>query len=85
MKRRQFIKLLVGAAAIWPFAARAQQPAMPVIGILDSTLNLVPAFRNGLSETGYVAGRNVADELRATRQWDLLPAMAPSWFVCAWR
>jgi putative ABC transport system substrate-binding protein len=75
IRRREFVTLLGGAAAGWPLVARAQQ-AIPVVGILDSTLNLVPAFRNGLSETGYVASRNVADELRATRQWDLLPAMA---------
>ena len=55
---------------------RASAANDPGDRILDSTLNLVPAFRNGLSETGYVAGRNVADELRATRQWDLLPATA---------
>ena len=76
MKRRELITLLGSAAAIWPLVAGAQEPAMPVIGILDSTLNLVPAFRNGLSETGYVAGRNVGTELRATRQWEVLPAMA---------
>jgi putative ABC transport system substrate-binding protein len=76
MRRRDFITGIAGSAAAWPLTAGAQRPAMPVIGILDSTLNLVPAFRDGLSETGYVAGRNVADELRATPQWDLLPAMA---------
>jgi putative ABC transport system substrate-binding protein len=73
--KRQFTMLLGGAAA-WPRPARAQQPAMPVIGILASAGNLVSAFHKGLSETGYVEGRNLAVELRSTRQYDLLPAMA---------
>jgi putative tryptophan/tyrosine transport system substrate-binding protein len=82
MHRRDFIKVVAGSAATWPLAARAQQPATPVIGYLDSRSpdegeSRAAAFRRGLQESGYIVGQNVAIEYRwADQQIDRLPAMA---------
>jgi putative ABC transport system substrate-binding protein len=81
MRRRDFIALVGGAAATWPLGARAQQPALPVVGFVRSTSlapfqSLVVAFGDGLKEAGFVAGQNVAIEYRyAENQRDRLPAL----------
>ena len=82
MRRRDFIKVIAGSAVAWPFAARSQQPAMPVIGFLSSrsptkSATVVAAFRQGLQESGYFDGQNAKIEFRwADGHYDRLPILA---------
>src|SRR3981189_2526066 len=80
IRRREFIFTLGGAAATWPVAARAQQPAMPIVGFVDgraaeASVRQAAAFRKGLNETGYVEGHVAVDYQWLNGQYDRLPAL----------
>ena len=87
MRRREFISLLGGAAVSWPLGARAQQPAMPVVGFVSSLSPgdltfVMPAFHEGLNAAGFEEGHNVTVEYRwAEGHYDRLRHCAPIWFA----
>jgi putative tryptophan/tyrosine transport system substrate-binding protein len=88
MRRREFIAVL-GGAVVMPFAARAQQPTMPVIGFLypgapELSTGIVAAFRKGLDETGFVEGRNVAVDFRFAMITLGCGNWRPSWCAVVW-
>src|SRR5215471_14606809 len=81
MRRRDFVRAIVGSATAWPLAARAQQSAMPVIGYLGGSSpayrgHLLTAFWRGLRESGYVEGENVTIEYRWAQDHDRLPDLS---------
>jgi putative ABC transport system substrate-binding protein len=81
MRRREFLGVLGGAAAAWPLAAHAQQPALPVVGFVrdgsaDTAVRYVAGFRKGLNETGFIEGQNVTVEYHWLEgRYDRLPAL----------
>ena len=91
MRRREFINLIAGSAITWPLVARAQQLAIPVVGFLGAEAyepwaERVEAFRQSLSEAGFVEGRNVTIEYRwANGQHVQLPILAPNWSAAMWQ
>jgi putative tryptophan/tyrosine transport system substrate-binding protein len=91
ISRRQFISVLGGTAIAWPRAARAQQPTLPVVGILrigsaDENARNVGAFRKGLNETGYIEGQNVTIEYHWLEgEYDRLPDWLPISSAGKWR
>jgi putative tryptophan/tyrosine transport system substrate-binding protein len=90
MRRRDFIRTIVGSATAWPLVARAQQSASPVIGFLsvrslDTSASQIDPFHRGLNEAGYAVGRNVAIEYRwAKGQNNLFPALAAELVPVRW-
>jgi putative tryptophan/tyrosine transport system substrate-binding protein len=83
IQRREFIALIGGAAVAWPLAARAQQPAMPVVGLLSSNApDLLQAFRQGLKDTGYAERENMAIEYPPVPQNQRLPEFAVDLVRC---